>query len=169
MSADAAIEANKALVMKAIEEGFNGGNLDVADEIFTDDYEVHAPGLVDLPRGPAAFKKAIGLWRGAFSNIHMDVQLLIGEGEYVTNRFVTQGVHDGPLFGIPPTGKPIIVRGMEIHRIVDGRVTESWIGDDVPTILVQIGAIPAAPTGGPPPQLGSDDPRQTSGGRVHFS
>jgi predicted ester cyclase len=147
MTTDAAVEANKALVMRAITEGFNGGNLDIADEIFTDDYTVHAPGLNELPTGPAAFKAAIGLWRNAFSNIHMDVQLLIGEGEFVCNRFVTKGTHDGPLFGVQPTGRDIVVRGMEIHRIVDGKVVESWIGDDVPTIMMQIGA--AGGPGGP--------------------
>jgi predicted ester cyclase len=140
------VEANKAVVMTAIERGFNGGDLSVADEVFTDDYTVHAPGLGELPTGPDAFKRAIGLWRGAFSDIHMEVQELIGEGELVCNRFVTQGTHSGPLFGIPPTGKPIVVRGMEIHRVVDGKVVESWIGDDVPTILMQIGAVvPAGP------------------------
>lgn len=138
MAADASINAKKALVMRAITEGFNGGNLGIADEIFTDDYKVNAPGL-DLPVGPAAFKKAIGLWRGAFSDIHMDVQELIGEGDLVCNRFVTQGTNDGPLFGHPPTGRRITVRGMELHRVVDGKVVESWIGDDVASILLQLG------------------------------
>jgi predicted ester cyclase len=147
MSTEAEIQANKAVVRQAIDRGFNGGDLSVADETFTDDYTVHAPGLGDLPKGPQAFKNAIGLWRGAFSDIHMDVQELIGEGELVCNRFVTQGTHDGPLFGMPPTGKSIIVRGMEIHRVVGGKVVESWIGDDVPTILMQLGVL--APAGPP--------------------
>lgn len=133
-------EANKAVVLRAIDQGFNGGNLDIADEIFTNDYKVHAPGL-ELPLGPQAFKMAIGLWRGAFSDIHMDVQELITDRDFVVNRFITKGTHDGPLFGIPPTGKPMTVYGMEIHRVVDGLVRESWIGDDVPSILMQIGVV----------------------------
>jgi predicted ester cyclase len=146
MTSDGVVAANKAVVMRAIEEGFNGGNLDVADEVFTDGYTVHAPGLGELPTGPQAFKNAIGLWRGAFGDIHMDVQELIGEADLVCNRFVTQGTHTGPLFGIPPTGKQITVRGMEVHRLADGKVVESWIGDDVPTILMQLGALaPAGP------------------------
>jgi predicted ester cyclase len=139
-------EANKAVVLRAIDQGFNGGNLAIADEIFTDDYTVHAPGL-ELPRGPEAFRMAIGLWRGAFSNIHMDVQELVTDRDFVVNRFITKGTHDGPLFGIPPTGKPMTVYGMEMHRVVDGRVQESWIGDDVPSILMQLGIVewPGAP------------------------
>ena len=133
-------EANKALVLRAIDEGFNGGNLDIADEIFTDDYWVNAPRL-QLPPGPIAFKMAIGLWRGAFSNIHMDVQELMTDRDFVINRFITKGIHDGPLFGIPPTGKPMTVHGIEIHKVIGDRVVESWIGDDVPSILMQIGVV----------------------------
>jgi len=136
-------EANKAVVLRAIDEGFNGGNLDIADEMFTDDYQVHAPGL-DLPGGPDAFKRAIGLWRNAFSDIHMTVEQLICEGDFVVNRFTTRGTHDGDLFGMPPTGKPFVVHGIEIHRVVDGKVVESWIGDDVPTILLQLGLLAPA-------------------------
>lgn len=134
------VEDNKALVSRAIEEGFNGGNLGVAEELFTPDYEVHAPGLDNLPRGPQAFQAAIGLWRTAFPDIHMSVQEMVGEGDRVVNRFITKGTHDGPLMGVPPTGRPITVYGMEMHRIENGRVAESWIGDDVPTILMQLGA-----------------------------
>lgn len=140
-------DENKAVVKRAIDEGFNGGNLDIADEIFTDDYKVNAPGL-DLPTGPAAFKKAIGLWRGAFPDIHMDVQQFIAEGDFVVNRFITRGTHGGQLFGFAPTGKSMTVYGMEIHRVVDGRVVESWIGDDVPSILIQLGLVGQGADGG---------------------
>ncbi|HEV7886636.1 MAG TPA: ester cyclase [Acidimicrobiales bacterium] len=137
-------EANKAIVMRAIDEGFNGGDLGVADEIFTDDYTVHAPGL-DLPRGPGAFKNAIGMWRTAFPDIHMDVQQLYADGDFVINRFVTQGTHGGNLFGFAPTGKPMTIRGMEIHQVVEGKVVASWIGDDVPSILMQLGLLTPGP------------------------
>lgn len=129
----------KAIVMLAIDRGFNGGDLDVADEVFSDDYNVHAPGLNELPKGPAAFKQAIGIWRTAFPDIHMEVQELVCEGDIVANRFLTQGTNDGPLFGMPPTNKRIRVNGMEMHRVVDGRVVESWICDDIPSILMQLG------------------------------
>lgn len=141
--------AAKELVLRAIERGFNNGDLDVADEVFSDEYTVHAPGLVELPKGPAAFKQAIGLWRSAFSDIHMTVEQLLFEDDVVANRFTTTGTHDGPLFGIPPTGRRMTVHGMEMHRVVDGRVVESWIGDDVPSILMQLGIV--APPGPPGP------------------
>jgi predicted ester cyclase len=133
------VEDNKALVRRMIEEGLNGNNPDVADGNFTDDYVAHIPGLPDGPRGPDAFKNVIRLWRGAFSDWHMTIETLIAEGDFVSNRFTTVGTHDHPLFGMPPTGKRMTVHSQELHRIQDGKVAESWIVDDVPGILVQLG------------------------------
>lgn len=142
-------EENKALVRLIVEEAFNKGNLDIADECFSDDYVVHIPGR-QTPTGPAAFKASIGMWRGAFADLHMTLEDVVGEGDLVANRFTTRGTHTGPLLGLPPTGKPMVVHGQELHRVVDGRVLESWICDDVPSILVQLGVI-SMPKGGPPP------------------
>jgi steroid delta-isomerase-like uncharacterized protein len=151
-------EENKTLLRYLIEEALNKGNFAAAEGQFTEDYQVHVPGRSDLPRGEAAFKQMIGLWRGAFPDWHMTIEQLIAEGDLVTNRFTTRGTHRAPLMGIPPTGKPMVVYGMEIHRFQGGKVAETWICDDVPSILVQLGVItpptmgrPPGAAGGPPP------------------
>jgi predicted ester cyclase len=143
-------EENKSLVRHLIEEGLNQGNLDIADEYFTVDYCVHIPGRTDLPTGPAAFKKSIGMWRAAFPDFHMTIEELVAEGEFVANRFTTRGTHQAPLMGIPPTGKGMVVHGQELHRLSNGKVAETWVCDDVPSILVQLGVLPRPPLGGPP-------------------
>jgi predicted ester cyclase len=135
------VEANKQLIRFLIEEGLNKGNLDVADEHFTADYVVHVPGRVDVPTGPIGFKRMIGMWRGAFPDFHMTIEALIAEGDLVSNRFTTRGTHLAPLMGFAPTGREITVRAMEFHRVVDGKVAETWISDDVPGILIQLGVI----------------------------
>jgi predicted ester cyclase len=144
---------NKRLVRRLIEEGLNENNPDVADGHFTDDYVAHIPGLPDdAPRGPEAFKQVIRIWRGAFSDWHMTIEELIGEGDFVANRFTTTGTHDGPLFGIPPTGNRMVVHSLELHRISTGKIAESWIVDDVPGILVQLGIGLNSTPGRPPAQ-----------------
>jgi predicted ester cyclase len=103
---------------------------------------VHIASRRDGPRGPEAFKQVIGMWHRACSLWHMTIEELIGEGDKVTNRFTTRATHDGPLMGIAPTGKSFVVQSLEMHRIADGRVAESWIVDDMPSILVQLGVLP---------------------------
>jgi predicted ester cyclase len=143
-------EENKALIRYLIEEGLNKGNFAVADEHFRPDYLVHIPGRTDLPVGPESFKRVIGMYRAAFPDFHMTIETLVAEGDYVANRFTTRGTHRAPLMGIPPTGRPMVVHGQELHRLNDGKVAETWVCDDVPSIMVQLGVIPPPPIGGPP-------------------
>jgi predicted ester cyclase len=140
------VQKNKDIVAHATNEGINKGNVDFADEVFAPDYEVHAIGL-PATRGPEAFKLAVGFWRSAFPDFHMTIHELMGEGDMVTVRFTTTGTHRGPLMGIPPTGKTFTVSGADVHRVVGGRVVESWISDDMPRILLELGAL--VPGSGP--------------------
>lgn len=135
------MDDNRALIRLIIEEGFNNGNLEIADGRFRDDYVAHVPGLPPLPPGPAAFQRVIGMWRAAFGDLHMTIEDLVCEGDLVANRFTTRGTHTGPLFGFEPTGRTIEIHGQELHRIKDGLVAESWICDDVPGLLVQLGLL----------------------------
>lgn len=140
-----AVQRNKDLVRMITEKGFNEGDLAGIDEYFAPDYQVHAPGVPPLPPGAGAFKQAVGLFRTAFPDIHVNIRDLFGEDDKVFGRFITQGTHLGPLMGIPPTGRPVTIYEMVCHRFVDGRAVESWIGDNVPRILLSIGAVTPAP------------------------
>jgi predicted ester cyclase len=75
---------------------------------------------------------------------------LIADGDLVANRFTTRGTHRAPLMGIPPTGRSMTVHGFEVHRIQDGKVAETWVADDVPGILMQLGVVSPPPSMGPP-------------------
>jgi predicted ester cyclase len=135
---------NTELVRFITERGLNHGDLSFVDDVFSADYVAHARGL-ELPRGAAAFKTAVGFWRSSFPDFHTTIEQLICDGEYVANRFHTTGTHSGRLGEIPPTGKSFTVSGVDMHRVVGGKVVESWISDDMPRILMEIGILaPAA-------------------------
>ena len=142
-------QENKDLIRRVIEQAFNKADLSIVDGAFAADYRANVPGAPKLPGGPEAFKRVVQLWRTAFPDWHMTIEELVAERDIVANRFTTRGTHQGLLLGIPPTGRPITVKGMEFHRVRDGKVAESWISDDIPGILVQLGIV-KMPTAGPP-------------------
>jgi predicted ester cyclase len=131
---------NISLVRYITEQGLNNGDLSFVDDVFSEDYVAHVREL-DLPRGSAGFRKAVNFWRGAFSDFHTTIEHMICEGEYVASRFRTSGTHNRSLGGIPPTGRHFNVSGVDMHRVVDGKVVESWISDDMPRILMEIGVL----------------------------
>ncbi|HEX4703182.1 MAG TPA: ester cyclase [Pseudonocardiaceae bacterium] len=141
------VQDNIELVRTITENGLNNGDVSFVDDVFSDDYVTHARGL-DLPRGPEAFRAAVAFWRESFPDFHTTIEHMVGDGEYVVNRFSTTGTHTGKLGALPPTGKRFHVSGVDMHRVVGGKVVESWISDDMPRILMEIGVVPAP--GGPP-------------------
>jgi predicted ester cyclase len=62
----------------------------------------------------------------AFPDWHSDVELLIGEGDIVVERFTASGSHRGEIFGVAPSGRSISLSGINIFRVRDGRIVERW-------------------------------------------
>jgi predicted ester cyclase len=147
-------ESNEELVRFITEEGLNKGEWGFIDDVFAPDYEVHTAGLA-LPKGPTAFQLAVQFWKRAFPDFTCTVQQLLSSGDFVTLRFRTTGTHTGPLMWLPPTGRGFVVEGVDLHRVVGGKVAESWISDDFPRILIELGIMeePKPPADAAPPTL----------------
>jgi predicted ester cyclase len=60
----------------------------------------------------------------------------------VVVRWTARGTHKGELMGIPATGKPVVVTGMDIFHISSGKVVESWTNWDALGMMQQLGVIP---------------------------
>jgi hypothetical protein len=57
------LEANKAVVRRRYEEGFNEGNLDVVDELAAPDIVTHDPIILDAPTGADSIRGGIVMIR----------------------------------------------------------------------------------------------------------
>src|SRR4051812_23454472 len=92
-SQDTAV-ANKAIYQRFIDEVFNQGKLDRLDDLLSPSYELHdaAPGT---PEGKDAVKQIVTMFRGAFPDLHIDLEALICEGDLVAARSVMRGTHKG--------------------------------------------------------------------------
>ena len=73
-------------------------------------------------------------------------QVDLGDG-WVLAEAVYRGIHDGPYFGIPATGKPTVTRSAALSRAdSDGLVTDFYYYFDNLSVLTQIGAFPPPPS-----------------------
>ncbi len=137
-------EENKALTRRVMEEMFNKGNLDVADELVAPDFVDHDPSMPEDVRGPEGFKEYVRAFRSAFSDLHIRIEDQIAEGDKVVTRWTGTGTHDGDSMGIAPTGNRGEITGMEIRRISGGKLVEGWEGYDALGLMQLMGAIPSA-------------------------
>jgi steroid delta-isomerase-like uncharacterized protein len=132
---------NEGLVRRFYAEVCNGRRLDVADELFADDFVNHVP-QTPAALGPAGVKDVVAIYQRALDG-HWDVREIFSVDDRVFSRWVGRGTHKGELMGIPATGKSITVEALSVHRIADGRIAEEWTAWDALGLLQQIGAVSA--------------------------
>jgi serine phosphatase RsbU (regulator of sigma subunit) len=119
-------EENKSSFRRYLEEVFNQGNLEVADEIF-DHYVSHQPDGSTLERGPEDVKRFVGEFRSAFPDLRISADDQIADGDKVVTRVTLRGTHRGMFRGTAPTGRRAEINGITIFRFSsEGKVVESW-------------------------------------------
>jgi predicted ester cyclase len=138
-------EENKAIVRRAIEEGWNQGHVAVFDEQNATNLINHDP---DNPgvRTNEDYKRWVTASLNAFPNLHITIEDLIAEGNQVAMRWTVRGTHSGDLVMpvlLPATGKQVTITGITIVRFAGGKAVEAWHQGDTLGLLQQLGVIPA--------------------------
>jgi len=132
-------EENKALVRRFYEEVWRRGNVDVAREIFADDYVRHDLRSTPAEPGGGGMAKIAKDFRAAFPDLSFETEMMIVEGDLVAARWTMTGTNTGPWGGQGPTGKSVRFSGINIFRIEDGMVVELWNHRDDLGLMQQLG------------------------------
>ena len=135
-----AIEKNKELLRKAVEEVWNKGNFDNMKEMVSDDFVIHFPG--EEIRGLENIKTFYTELRKAFPDIRFTIVDQIAEENKVVTRWTGAGTHKGEFKGIPPTGQKVKISAIDIDRISDGKFVECWSNMDELGLMQQLGVMP---------------------------
>jgi steroid delta-isomerase-like uncharacterized protein len=136
---------NKDIVDAFIQELFTKGDPHAVDRYVHPDCVVHDPPVPDAPSGAESLRRAAAMFRQALPDWHSDVLQLVAEGDTVVERFRASGTHTGgPLMGVPPTGRTLVLDGINVFRIEDGRIVERWGRLDELGLLRQLGLVPGS-------------------------
>lgn len=108
-----------------------------------------APGYVrrdtTLPfpvEGPEGVLQLGDLLLTAFSEIELDIEDTVAEGDKVLVRLRFRGVHSGPFGPYEATGKRFDVGVLDLFRMEDGKIAEQWPAIDNLGLQQQIGMLP---------------------------
>ncbi|HPF34884.1 MAG TPA: ester cyclase [Candidatus Krumholzibacteria bacterium] len=130
----------KTLVARYIESVWNQADPETLAALTTDDFAYALGGQPPLDRaGMAAFLAAM---RAAFSDWRVEITEITGDGDLAAARWRGRVTHDGPFHGIPATGRPIDVSGINMYRVRDGRIAREWEQTDSLGMLRQMGVLP---------------------------
>ena len=123
-------EENKALVRHFIEEVYNRGNLDAADELLAPNY-VSRDDLTGEEASREDLKRAIAEQAASSSDLHFSIVEQIAEGEKVVTRNIGSGTHDLEAYeGLDPSGTRITIENFTISRVVEGKIVEERVVSD---------------------------------------
>ena len=131
------VEENKSIYRRYLQAVFNEGRLDQLSELLDPAY-VYRDAPPGTPPGAEGIKQVVSMFRSAFPDLKITIEDQIAEGDKVCSRAITRGTHRGEIFGIPPTGKSVLMRGITIVRVVNGRIAESWVSNDVMGLMNQL-------------------------------
>lgn len=128
-----------ATVRRFYEQMCNGRHNELAGELFTADHRMHDP-QVPTGDGPEGMAESVRTYQEGVEG-HWGIEEIYDAGDTVIVRWVGSGRHTGDVQGIAPTGRPIRVDAITIHRMSGGKIAETWECWDTLGFLQQIGAV----------------------------
>jgi predicted SnoaL-like aldol condensation-catalyzing enzyme len=130
----------EGILRRMFDEIINQGRLEVADELFAEDYVDHGP-MGDIT-GREGFKQLVAQWREAVPDVHCEIDTVIVDGDLCAWLVHATGTHTGDALGFPATNRRFETVSANIGRFRDGRAAEHWAEQGMFPMLVQIGVVP---------------------------
>ena len=132
-------EKNKDFIHAFNEDFWNKQNIAAFEKYYTADFILHnADGDLNCEQ----YKGLCQAYFTAFPDLHITTDDLVAEGDKVVKVWTANSTHKGEFMGIPATGKRIVIKGIEVFRIADGKIAEVWASMDNLGMMQQLGVIP---------------------------
>jgi steroid delta-isomerase-like uncharacterized protein len=114
---------SKDVVRRFIEEVVNTGDVSRLNEIVSPDC-VETDGVARIHSGVAGMAEHVRAVRAIYPDLVLTVERQIAEGEWVATQVTARGTHSREWLGMAPTGKLLVFTGVNVNRVVDGRIVE---------------------------------------------
>ncbi len=130
---------NVALTKRYLKEMYEKGNVEIAYELVDAEHVLHVPADAGDVRGQSAVQKRAMKFHAAFPDLKFGFNEILAADDMVAVQWTFTGTHKGAFLGVEPTGRTVVVDGLSLSRIRDGRIVESWGFWDTAQLLGQLG------------------------------
>jgi predicted ester cyclase len=129
-------ESARELGIRWFEEVWNQRRREAIAEMAAPDVVVHDGEMVTI--GLSAFYAFFDRITATFSEMRINVEDTIAEGEEICIRWTCTGKHTGDALGVAPTSETIHITGISIMKVVGTKFVESWQNWDMLGMMQQI-------------------------------
>ena len=124
------VSANKRAAAHWIELA-NARAFERLSEDWAQEVTVNQGSDVEKVVGLDALVALLKTFYAGMSDLVIDVEDVVGQGDIVFLRTSSHGTHTGELFGIPGSGRPVSYKGIATYYLADGKITREWFNDDM--------------------------------------
>ena len=139
---------NKSLLERYVER-YNAGDLDACMELYAEDaVQIMHDGTF---AGRSAIRERLARDLTACPDAAYTVGSFVEQGDSFADEWTFAGTHTGPFLlpdgtQLPPTGKRLEIKGMELVVVRDGKIIIDNLYYDAMAILAQFGLLPQGVT-----------------------
>jgi len=132
-------EESKGLLRRITDEIWNKRRLDLIDELIAADFVDH----IEMPgvegSGREHYRASVTVMHSAFPDYREEILWSVAEGDRAVSYVRLTGTHEGPLYGLEPTGRRVEFNTMGALRFASGRAIERWGFGDSTAMMQQLG------------------------------
>jgi ketosteroid isomerase-like protein len=139
-------QENKALVRRYLTEVLAAGRLDKLDQVVAANFVDRSPGA-STARGPAVVRQIRQNLGSLFAKLEYTPQEVIAEDDRVAAHYLVVATPRPEPGRSKP--RPLVVDGLALFRVRDGRIQEVFVLNDRITLLRELGftLMPSRPAG----------------------
>jgi predicted ester cyclase len=136
--------AQNAAVARSFYSLINGGDAEKWKTAFAPNWKAHPP-LPNAPDQIGGYQQVIGAFRAGVPDLVVKQVEVIANDDVVAVRSKVVGKNSQKLFGQAATNRKMEFTAMDIHRIVDGKIVETWHVEDFLSMNKQLSGKSAKP------------------------
>ena len=126
-------------------ERYNAGDLDAVMDLYAEDaVQIMPDGTFE---GWSTVRERLARELDGFTDLNHTVRSFVEQGDAFADEWTFVGTHTGPFrlpdgTELPPTGKQVEIRGMELVQVRDGKIVLNTLYYDTMAVAVQLGLVP---------------------------
>ena len=119
----------------------NVHDVSFVEHLFTDDIAFYDPAILldGQAHGHEEVKRFFSVFFKAFPDVHFTIDDIFAESDRVAVRYTWTGTHQASFLGLSLSKHHVSVPGIDIFRIVDGKIAEVRVAFDRLQLIEQLG------------------------------